>query len=748
MSPMTTSELTRRRFLAYGAAGVAGITLGQLGRSWLAPGASGAATTLRERWAMTVCRECAAACGMQVRLVDEVPVKLEGNPLCPVSRGRLCAKGQAALESYFDPDRLTGPARRTGPPDDPRWEPISWEAATALLAAAISAPAPGPLQALVVAAEDHGPPADAWATAWKAFGARVVWTAAPTAARLRPALQAITGLDRDPIFDFERATHVLSFGAPLAEDWLSGVWARRSYGRFRRSDGRPRGRLVQIEARRSDTARKADEWLAISADQQVALAYGIASVMFRENRLDRAALERWGGNLAQFEDAVVNAFPPDEVAAATGVPVITLLRLARDLASSTHPLAVVSADADPDLVNAVLSLNAIAGAYERAGGIFACPGHPDAYVDDALTALEATAAGTLQPKVIVFGDASALRALRAPTDLSAMVSKAELVVSFSPYLDETSEYANLLMPTHTPLEAWHGASVPAALAIEAVALAAPAVPPRLETRDRLALVKAVAAAIGETAVAACPWESSESVVQAEIGRLAALRRGTPYKGTFETDWVRELEEGGWWVPDSAAAPEFGRRVLDAGGWVDPFFEPGRIRDAVRVSGGLSLPLPRARAAGIAGAATERALPVTALRASEDDESPVRFPLRVVPFVPATLSLAGSPNQPALFELLGQPESAPWRVWAEIGPETASAIGVEQGAEVRITSGGGGEITAVALVVEGMASDSVAVAYVPTHARGGRWARLVDADVRRLWGGEGCRRPCHVRVVPA
>ena len=182
---------------------------------------------------------------------------------------------------------------------------------------------------------------------------------------------------------------------------------------------------MQIEARRSDTARKADEWLAISADQQVALAYGIASVLFREHRLDGANLERWGGNLAQFEDAVVNAFPPDEVAAATGVPVITLLRLARDLASSTHPLAVVSADADPDLVNAVLSLNAIVGAFERAGGIFACPGHPDAYMDDALTALEATAAGTLQPKVIVFGDASALRALRAPTDLSAMVSKAE-----------------------------------------------------------------------------------------------------------------------------------------------------------------------------------------------------------------------------------------------------------------------------------------------------------------------------------
>ncbi len=117
-------QLKRRDFLFYGGATIVGITLGELGRRQLAR-AEERANAWRERgvetWATSVCRECPAACGVRVRLVDAVPVKLDGNPLCPVARGRLCPKGQAALEAYFDPDRLLGPARRVGKRGEGRW---------------------------------------------------------------------------------------------------------------------------------------------------------------------------------------------------------------------------------------------------------------------------------------------------------------------------------------------------------------------------------------------------------------------------------------------------------------------------------------------------------------------------------------------------------------------------------------------------------------------------------------------------
>jgi anaerobic selenocysteine-containing dehydrogenase len=217
--------------------------------------------------------------------------KLEGNPLCPISRGRLCAKGQAGVEAYFDPDRLTGPAKRVGPHGSGAWQRISWEEATGLLAGHLRRAAERPGQLLALSSDETGPIADAWTETWLAAGARLRATPVATARRLRGRLMSLTGVAAAPYFDLEHATHVLSFGAPVVEDWLSSpVWTQRAFGRFRRSTGRPRGRLVQIESRRSLSARKADEWIAVPADRQAALAYGIAAVLLRENRIDRTGL--------------------------------------------------------------------------------------------------------------------------------------------------------------------------------------------------------------------------------------------------------------------------------------------------------------------------------------------------------------------------------------------------------------------------------------------------------------------------
>ena len=57
-------------------------------------------------------------------------VKLEGNPLHPVSGGRLCGKGQAAVHALYHPDRVRQPLRRTGRRGSlSSFEPASWERA-------------------------------------------------------------------------------------------------------------------------------------------------------------------------------------------------------------------------------------------------------------------------------------------------------------------------------------------------------------------------------------------------------------------------------------------------------------------------------------------------------------------------------------------------------------------------------------------------------------------------------------------
>src|SRR3982751_1013595 len=78
----------------------------------------------------TTCRECAAACGVIAETRDGRTIKLEGNPEHPVNRGALCARGQAALQGLYNPDRYRGPmARKNG-----QLQAVTWDEALQIFA--------------------------------------------------------------------------------------------------------------------------------------------------------------------------------------------------------------------------------------------------------------------------------------------------------------------------------------------------------------------------------------------------------------------------------------------------------------------------------------------------------------------------------------------------------------------------------------------------------------------------------------
>ena len=87
-------------------------------------------------WKPSVCPLCAAGCGLTVRVMDadadvvrdgqagvvriHAAKKLEGSPTHPVNHGGLCARGQAAIQVTYHPDRITQPLKRTGERGDGR----------------------------------------------------------------------------------------------------------------------------------------------------------------------------------------------------------------------------------------------------------------------------------------------------------------------------------------------------------------------------------------------------------------------------------------------------------------------------------------------------------------------------------------------------------------------------------------------------------------------------------------------------
>src|SRR3990167_1351427 len=90
-----------------------------------------------DTWVHTCCEMCPGGCGIKAHRVDGVIVKIEGDPNCPASRGKICARGQAGLMTLYDPNRIRYPMKRTNPEKgiglDPGWVRISWEEALNIL---------------------------------------------------------------------------------------------------------------------------------------------------------------------------------------------------------------------------------------------------------------------------------------------------------------------------------------------------------------------------------------------------------------------------------------------------------------------------------------------------------------------------------------------------------------------------------------------------------------------------------------
>ena len=147
----------------------------------------------------SVCRECPAGCGVTARSREGRVIKLEGNPNDPVSGGALCARGQAALQRLYAPDRFHGPMLRGA---DGRLAPVAWDVALAKVADGLKAAAPSNVR-LRTRSEpgSAGAIQRAFLAALGAAPEHRIVTEAPDRKALREACALLYGRAEVPAFD-------------------------------------------------------------------------------------------------------------------------------------------------------------------------------------------------------------------------------------------------------------------------------------------------------------------------------------------------------------------------------------------------------------------------------------------------------------------------------------------------------------------------------------------------------------------
>ena len=450
-----TEPLNRRRFLK---------VLGVTGASAAAVSACGIGPEPTERlipyliqpedqipgiatYYATTCRECAAGCGVRVRVREGRAVKLEGNPDSPINRGRLCSRGQAAIQGLYNPDRVAHPMVRN---TSGAFEAIDWDGALQRLSAKVTE-ARGKGIVFLTGAEvsTFGDLVDEW---MRQVGGRRLSYEAFGFDALRAGNRLAFGTSSLPTYDFANAKYVLSFGADFLDTWLSPVEFQNGFSRAHAFDGgRPASmaKFVYVGPRMSLTGMNADEWVGVRPGTEGALALAMAQVIV-SRRL--AAVPADAGRLS----ALLSAHTPRTVAEAIGIEQNVIVRLATEFANARGGLAVAGGMAaqyanGAEIAAAVNILNYVAGSVGSLVkfGADLAVGSAGTFADvAALTAdMEAGKVGLL----FVHG---ANPAYSLPGKFQQALSKVAYKVSFSSYMDETAAGCDMILPDHHPLEQW------------------------------------------------------------------------------------------------------------------------------------------------------------------------------------------------------------------------------------------------------------------------------------------------------
>lgn len=262
------------------------------------------------RTVKTSCRACIANCGVIAHVRDGQVVKIEGNPIDPMSKGRLCAKGLSGIQALYHPNRNKYPLRRVGERGSGRWKRISWdEALTEIAERLMDTREKYGAEAVFCSTGGGGNP-EIWSIArfCNVFGTPN-WFEPGCAQCYLPRVLSYTMMygGADPsIADSNSLEIYFPDDTPIQSLVLWGTapsYSCPSSGGAAVVELRSRGvKTVVVDPRFTPDAAKADVWLPVRPGSDVALLLAWTRYILEHELYDRDFVLRWT-NLPYLVDA-------------------------------------------------------------------------------------------------------------------------------------------------------------------------------------------------------------------------------------------------------------------------------------------------------------------------------------------------------------------------------------------------------------------------------------------------------------
>ena len=436
-------------------------------------------------------------------------LKTEGNPHHIATRGKFCSKGLSAFFSAADPDRILAPRKRAGPRGSGKWREIGWDQAIAEVSEKIRAALDDPDS---IHLNEGGFKDGGSLRFMNTIGSRSVIRSRIPGVGCTPKQTALKRSFGTTFIlpDFEKSKYVLNFGAnimetafPLAQRLTDGVVNSRL-------------KLVTFDVRMSNTAGRSDEWFPVFPGSDGIVALAMANVIMREGLADTAFIDNWTTYSSDRLAEDLKQFTPEMAEQASGVPAKAIRQIAVEFAKS-KPATVFSLNGVSlhrngiDAESACILLAAITGNVEIEGGN-CLPRQFD--IGAPQPAPEQPGGGPRQlnynyafpfevkdgaRKVRILLNHMSNPAYSSPAaslwrEVLADETLIPYLVDFSPFMSESAELADIILPDVVAVERHDLASSPTALHPWA-SMTMPPAKPRGEARDARETLKSIVEAI-------------------------------------------------------------------------------------------------------------------------------------------------------------------------------------------------------------------------------------------------------------
>ena len=616
-----------------------------------------------DNWYASLCRTCPSCEGIVVRVMEGRAKKIQGNPFYPTNQGKTHARCEAGLQALYHPDRVASPMRRSGPRGSGQFLPVNWRPnGMDALRDALQARGPSSVMITEPLRGHLGLLVNRFASA---IGGEQLGFETIDNNTLRAAVKNVFNQDSLPDFDLENSRFILSFGADFLSTWVSPTRFNRGYGEFRQGQGRDRGMLYQIDSRFSMTAANADKWLPVRPGWEGHVALSLAQVIVSErlqaNGVDVDAL---AGGEAGIQ--TLNTFRPEVVAPLAGLtsemtggdPAEFLKNLARSFARTRPSVAIGGGSAGAQsnglfTLEAIYALNYLVGSVGAKGGVKFNPDSPwdgvpasskVGNLEDWTRITEQIRSG--QTKMLMLHGADPVHGLPESLQLRDAIAQADdlFVVSFSPFLDETTVMADLILPDRVYLEDWGDDISEPGPGYQVVGLQQPVVNP-LSDLDPLSfpdVLLTMAQELGRESQ--LPWPNYKVMLREGSDALFALNRGSIEAASADEFWNHLLRRGGWWDEGS--------------------------------TGPTNVQAPDGLLRTIANKASDPEFAGTGMGSDS---------YYLVPFAHNTLLDGYNGHLPWLQSAPDPLTTVTWQTWVELNDSTADRLGVKEGDIVRIES---------------------------------------------------------------